>query len=137
MEREILRMNITLKEDFLPLTPHAFHVLLAIAERPMYANGVFEQCQIDAFGSVNFSRRSVYRTIKQLYKAHFITGSSKSFGGGTYFLRQYYEITSTGIYVLEQEARRYKDVIRIADRRLTHLGVSHSHLGPSPVEIFY
>jgi DNA-binding PadR family transcriptional regulator len=127
-------VNITLVEDFLPLTPHAYHVLLALAEGPMYGNGVFERCEIDTFGGVNFTRQSVYRTLHRLEKVGFVA-SEQSFGADSYRPRQYYEITPTGLYALEQETKRYEAAIRLATHRLNLFRMRN--LSSPPVEILH
>jgi PadR family transcriptional regulator, regulatory protein PadR len=111
-------MNITPREEYVPLTPPAFHVLLALAEKPMYIYGVVKQCQFDTESTLNFDRPNTYRTIGRLTKLGLVEISSQQYSQGSPHLRTYYQLTPAGRTILEWECNRYQSAANLGKLRL-------------------
>lgn len=59
-------MNLTPAEEVIPLTPQAFYILLALAEKPMYGYGIIQQCEADSRANIDFDTGGMYRALKRL-----------------------------------------------------------------------
>ena len=114
-------MNLTPREEITPLTPQAFHVLLALAEKPMYGYGIVEQCRLDTEGTIDFLTRTVYRTLAQLCRLHLIQRTYQLPPEGSPNPKQYYALTDTGLMVLEGECHRYQSAAFLGKHRLARL----------------
>jgi len=111
-------MNITLREEVIPLTPHAFHILLALAEKPMYPYGITEQCQNDAAGRISFRHSTTYRTTQLLKHAGYIKDAFELPGSASAHTRRYLELTDTGRTILEWECTRLRELAFLGQHRL-------------------
>jgi DNA-binding PadR family transcriptional regulator len=111
-------MNITQKEEVIPLTPQAFHILLALAEKPMYIYGVVMQCQADAGTDIHFDKGSLYRTARRLQSMGYIEATIQIDGRGSSHARQYFALTPQGELVLKFECDRYRETALLGHHRL-------------------
>jgi DNA-binding PadR family transcriptional regulator len=111
-------MNITPREETIPLTPLAFHILLVLAQRPMYGYGIYQQCLIDTKETISFDRGSIYRTLRRLEESYFIESSEPMRGADNYHQRTYYMLTHVGEQALDWEADRYAEGAALAKYRL-------------------
>src|SRR5262245_23553236 len=101
--------------DLLPLAPHDFQVLLALAEAPRHAYGLSQT--VDEDGGVRLEIGSLYRILARLTDA----GLIEDFGpprdaAGHEARRRYYRITAFGRRVAAAEAERLAAVLRLARR---------------------
>lgn len=114
-------MNLISIEEALPLTPHGYYALLALAYHPMSAYDLFDQCQADSSRSFSFNRRNLYRTVKSLERWGYVKLKGEYVSAGSPFYRKVYQITSTGELVLSWEADRYREASVLARGRLASL----------------
>lgn len=59
-------MNVTLKEEVIPMTPQMTQVLTALAFRPMYVYGLIGQCEYDSRGALIPGLGSIYKMMERL-----------------------------------------------------------------------
>lgn len=111
-------MNLIPAEEVTPLTPQAFHVLLALSEKDMYGYGILQQCQSDAEGSINLDPGSTYRLLRRLKSAGFIQSTVQLPAKGSRYDRQYLSLTPTGRLVLQWECQRYRRLSILGQHRL-------------------
>lgn len=114
-------MNIVSFEDVLPLTPHAFYVLLALARAPMSAYDVYDQCVDDSQSSIKFSRRNLYRTVYNMEKWGFAEAVGEYPSQGSMYNKTIFQITDSGKLVLNWEATRYQEAAVLALQRQHHI----------------
>jgi len=114
-------MNLSRTEEAVPLTPQAFHILLALAEKPMHGYGIIQQCEVDSGASLYFDKGGTYRALKRLVNSGYIESVSESHGRGSSHLRKYYSLTSLGEQVLEMECDRYRESSILGQHRLRNL----------------
>ncbi len=110
-------MNITSRDDIQPLTPQTFHILLALAERPLHGYDIARQCRIDSEGAVQMGTGSLYTTLKRLVMWHLIALADKPAAGPS-SQRKRYQLTNIGWVVLKTEIDRYRRTTNLAETRL-------------------
>jgi len=104
-------------KDLLPLPPHDFQVLLALAEGPRHAYGL-AQADADApNGTVRLELGSLYRVLARLTSAGLIADADAGNGEGQDTKRRYFRLTPFGRKVAGAEAARLEAVVRLARRR--------------------
>jgi len=114
-------MNLTPSEEATPLTPQAFHILLALAEKPMYGYGIIQQCEVDSSNNIYFDKGGMYRALKRLVSWGFIEPTFETYGSGSVYSRRYYALTSSGEQVLQMECDRYRQASILGHHRLNQL----------------
>jgi DNA-binding PadR family transcriptional regulator len=112
-------MNIIPVEEVTPLTPQAFYILLALAEKPMYGYGILQQCRLDAPNSISFDTGGTYRILRSLKSQGLIQNDLQLPSKGSPHTRQYLTLTSTGQMVLSWECRRYREAAFLGQHRLS------------------
>src|SRR5262245_42941799 len=101
--------------DLLPLAPHDFQVLLALAEMPRHAYGLSRA--VDQEGGVRLEIGSLYRILSGLTEARVIEDfDPPPDAGGHEARRRYYRLTAFGRRVAAAEAERLAAVLRQARR---------------------
>ncbi len=120
-------MNITYRDELLPLSPQAIYVLLAIAKQPMTGYDISRQVTEDSDAVVNADRGTVYGTLKRLSERGFIRAVEE----GSYDLpnpgrpRRLYELTEWGRNTLWSEVRRHDKLAQIGRDRIEHKTYPH------------
>jgi len=102
-------------EDFLPLKPHWFHVLLSLSEEPQHGYGIMQDVLERTDGKVRLWPPTLYGTIKRLtdeeliepYEARPALHVDDS-------RRRYYRLTALGRRVLASECTRLEDLLKAA-----------------------
>jgi DNA-binding PadR family transcriptional regulator len=97
------------REHRTPLSPSAFHILLALAENPLHGYAVM---QTVSEAGVKVGPGTIYGALHRMQQAGWVeqTGSEKA--RGPLGQRQRYGLTPAGRAVLRKEARR---VVHAAD----------------------
>jgi len=107
-------------DDHLPLTPAAFHVLLALADRDRHGYAIMQEVQESTGGQVTMGPGTLYGTIKRLLAAGLIAESGErpdpSIDDSR---RRYYRLTDLGRRVAAAEAARLAEAV--ADARAKRL----------------
>jgi DNA-binding PadR family transcriptional regulator len=109
-------------EDFLPLKPHWFHVMLSLANQEQHGYGIMQEVLERTSGKVRLWPATLYGTLKRLIDEGLLEESSErpdpSLDDAR---RRYYRLTKLGKQVLAAESERLEDLVKVvrAKRRLT------------------
>ena len=119
-------------EDYLPLTPAVFHVLLALADGERHGYAIMQEVAETTDGRINMGPGTLYGTIKRLLKSGLIEESDRRPDAKEDDeRRRYYRLTGVGQRVAEAEARRYNEMAKLVRRKqlLSHHQVPASEVG--------
>ena len=97
-----------------PLSPPAFHILLALAEGPLHGYAVMQHL-IDA--GIKVGPGTIYGALHRMQDAGWVEQAGAEKARGPLKQRQSYVLTKEGRAVLRHEARR---VVRAADLVRAH-----------------
>jgi DNA-binding PadR family transcriptional regulator len=101
-------------EDFLPLKPHWFHVLLSLADREQHGYGIMQEVLERTGGKVRLWPATLYGTLKRLLDASLIDESAdRPAPDADDARRRYYRLTHLGRRVLAAESERLEDLVRV------------------------
>lgn len=103
---------MTIKRDsspFLPLTPAAFHVLLALADGPKHGYLILKDVEERTDGDVRLSTGTLYGLIKRFLDDELIIETRPDDDR-----RRPYKLTARGREVAEAEAARLERMVRAA-----------------------
>jgi len=102
-------------EEWLPLTPAVFHVLLALADGERHGYAIMQEVAEHTDGTITMGPGTLYGTIKRLLEARLIKESDER---PDLALdderRRYYRLTALGEQVVRAEARRYEEMVKLA-----------------------
>jgi DNA-binding PadR family transcriptional regulator len=101
--------------SFLPLTPLASQVLLALAEGPRHGYGIILEVGDRTGGLITLRTGTLYLLLQRLVGQGLIEESSAATERVDQ-RRRYYQLTSLGQRVLAAEARRLEGVVNEARR---------------------
>ena len=102
-------------EELLPLTPAAFHVLLALADGERHGYAVMQEIANHTEGQMKMGPGTLYGTIKRLLEAGLIEESDERPDAHLDDeRRRYYRLSGVGQRVVRAEARRYADMAAVA-----------------------
>ena len=112
-------------EDYLPLKPHWFHILLSLADQDQHGYGIMQEVLDRTDGKVRLWPATLYGTLKRLIEADLIEESdTRPEPSLDDERRRYYRLTRLGRRVLSAECRRLEDLV----------SVIHSKRGVKPME---
>lgn len=97
----------------LPLTPAAFHILLALAEGEKHGYAIMQDVEAISQGQVRLGPGSLYGTLKRLLADSWIA-ESEGPGETADERRRYYRLTDLGQRVLRAEAARLARLVSVA-----------------------
>src|SRR5690349_4614094 len=101
-------------EDFLPLKPHWFHVLLSLADQEQHGYGIMQEVLDRTGGKVRLWPATLYGTLKRLIDAGLIEESDERPAPELDDARRrYYRLTPFGRRVLAAESARLEDLVRV------------------------
>ncbi len=113
-------------EEFLPLTPAVFNILLALADSEKHGYGIMLEVEANTKGQVIMGPGTLYGSIKRMLKADLIAESDERADPEMDDQRRrYYKLTNLGRRVLSMEAERLASQVMIA-RAKNVLGLDHS-----------
>jgi DNA-binding PadR family transcriptional regulator len=102
-------------EDFLPLTPAVFHILLALADGEAHGYAIMRSVTQRSMGAVRLGAGTLYGAINRLLQYGFIEESEERPDPEMDDARRrYYRLTEFGARVLAAEAKRMADLVRAA-----------------------
>lgn len=102
-------------ENFLPLTPAVFHILLALADAELHGYAIMEHVAETTDGQIKMGPGTLYGTIKRLLASELIEESDERPDPEMDDeRRRYYRLTQLGQRVMEAEARRYAKLVKLA-----------------------
>lgn len=102
-------------EDFLPLTPAMFHVLLAIADKERHGYEIMQEVQERTEGNVRLGPGTLYGSIKRMLADGLIQETDErpdpEFDDER---RRYYRLTEFGYRVAKAESERLASLLKTA-----------------------
>ena len=102
-------------EEMLPLTPAAFHVLLALADSERHGYAIMQEIAEHTDGRMKMGPGTLYGTIKRLLEAGLIEESDERPDPQLDDeRRRYYRLSGVGQRVVRAEAQRYADMAAVA-----------------------
>ena len=102
-------------EDFLPLTPAVFNILLSLADGEKHGYGIMLEVEANTNGQVIMGPGTLYGSIKRMLKADLIEESDERADPQMDDQRRrYYRLTDLGRRVLGLEAERLASQVMIA-----------------------
>lgn len=110
-------MNISPKENVIPLTPQVFYVLLALSEKSYSGYDIIHKSREDSKGVVELLSGTVYKILKRLSEMGYVKISATVVGSGPHGVRVIYELTDAGRLVLEFELERFREALAVAKSR--------------------
>ena len=99
-------------EDFLPLKPNWFHVLLSLAGEEQHGYGIMQEVLARTDGKVRLWPATLYGTLKRLLDADLIEASGTRPSRDDDERRRYYRLTALGRRVLAAESARLEELVR-------------------------
>lgn len=100
-------------QDFLPLTPPEFHVLLALSEEPKHGYLIMKEVAEKTGGEVELSTGTLYGIIKRLLRNTWIEETHRGLNVGGR-RRRSYRLTALGRRIAEAEAERLERAVLLA-----------------------
>ncbi len=101
-------------EDFIPLKPHWFHVLLSLADQEQHGYGIMQEVLERTGGKVRLWPATLYGTLKRLGEADLIEESDERPAPDLDDARRrYYRLTRLGRRVLAAESARLEALVRV------------------------
>ena len=101
-------------DDFLPLKPHWFHVLLSLADDDQHGYGIMQEVLDRTDGKVRLWPATLYGTLKRLMEDDLIEESGeRPAPDQDDARRRYYRLTKLGRQVLNAECRRLEDLVSV------------------------
>src|SRR5579864_6256675 len=101
-------------ESFLPLRPHWFHVLLALADQEQHGYGIMQEVLDRTGGKVRLWPATLYGTLKRLIDRELIEESDERPEPQLDDARRrYYRLTKLGRRVLTAESERLEELVRV------------------------
>jgi DNA-binding PadR family transcriptional regulator len=102
-------------EEFLPLTPAVFNILLALADSEKHGYAIMLEVEANTNGQVLMGPGTLYGSIKRMLKAGLIEESDEHTDPEMDDQRRkYYRLTDLGRRVLNMEAERLASQVMIA-----------------------
>ena len=104
--------------SFLPLTPLAFQVLLALADEGRHGYGIIQEVEARTDGLIRLRSGSLYTLLQRLLGEDLIVESDdRPAPDQDDERRRYYKVTELGRGVLTAEARRLESAVGEARRK--------------------
>ncbi len=105
-------------EQYLPLTPAVFHILLALADQERHGYAIMQEIAVVTGGRFQMGPGTLYGSIKRMIAAKLIEESDER---PDLVLdderRRYYRLTDFGRRVAAAEAQRLTTLVRIAQQK--------------------
>jgi PadR family transcriptional regulator len=97
-----------------------YHVLLALAQGPLYGYAIKDAVAADSGGALTPRAGSLYRVLARLITARLVVEVRPPGGAPAHpgLARRYYALTAAGSRTLAAEARRLKHTAATAEKRL-------------------
>jgi DNA-binding PadR family transcriptional regulator len=107
-------------EDFVPLTPAVFHILLSLSDENRHGLGIMSEVEERTLGAVRLGPGTLYGTIKRMLTSRLIEESEeRPDPQDDDTRRRYYQLTPLGRQTLAMEARRLEHLVGLArDKRV-------------------
>lgn len=110
-------------ESFLPLTPVAFEILLALADTERHGYSILQEVESRSGGAVLLHAGTLYRALARLLESELIEELDSPDRRNDDERRRYYRLTSRGIAVAKAEVGRLEGQLAAARSRRLLRGV--------------
>ena len=107
----------TSPEPSQPLTYVEFHVLLALADRPLHGYGIMVDTEQRTRGRVTLEPGNLYRALNRMRERGLVDRAEQPPDGGDDERRRYYRITDRGRRAAADEAHRMSELVASARAR--------------------
>ncbi len=97
------------------LRPAVFHILLALARRPLHGLGIADEVERATDGAVDLGPGTLYRSLKEMAEDGLIAQAPAPDDADP--RRKYYRITAQGQERLSGEAALMSRIVRLAEER--------------------
>ena len=104
-------------ESFLPLTPVAFEILLALANGERHGYSILQEVETRSGGSVSLHAGTLYRALARLLESDLIEELNSPDPKNDDERRRYYRLTHRGIAVAKAEVGRLEGQLSAARSR--------------------
>lgn len=102
-------------EEFLPLTPSVFHILLALADGERHGYGIIKEVEARTEGRVRLGPGTLYGSVKRMLGERLIEESGERPDPALDDeRRRYYRLTEFGRRVAVAEAERLSGLVAVA-----------------------
>lgn len=123
---------MTDSENYLPLTPAVFHILLALSDGEKHGYAIMRVVEETTQGRMLLGPGTLYGAIKRLLRSGLIVESDyRPDPVIDDSRRRYYRLTDLGREVLTAESERLADLVEYA-RRKDLLGTARASIGGGP-----
>jgi DNA-binding PadR family transcriptional regulator len=115
-----MKEDVGTKEDlsaFLPLSPAALHILLALAADDLHGYAIMQEVSRQSAGRYRIGPGTLYDNLQKLAERRLVEELGPRAGDDDP-RRRYYRLTARGHTVLAAEVDRLKGVVREANLRL-------------------
>jgi len=109
-------MNRTDPEQYLPLTPLAFEVLLAVADSSLHGYDIMLAVEQRTGGQLSPNPGTLYRVLDRLLNEGLLE-TDEQIAGPEGEGRRFYRLSKFGLRVADAEARRLDDQVKAARAR--------------------
>ena len=92
-------------DDFLPLTPAEFHIMIVLADNDLHGYGIMQEVEAQTNGLIQMGPGTLYSTIKRLLERNWIEEIDAP-DSAEDPRRKYYRLTPFGNRVTRAEAQR-------------------------------
>jgi len=104
-------------DEWLPLSPAVFHILLALADEERHGYAVMRDIEARTDGLVKVGPGMLYGSIKWLLRDGFIEEAARRARAHDDERRRYYRLTPVGRELLRAEAARLEAAVSLARTR--------------------
>jgi len=104
-------------DSFLPLTPVAFEIMLALADGDRHGYSILQEVETRSGGAVSLHAGTLYRALARLLENELIEELESPDPKNDDERRRYYRLTSRGIAVARAEAGRLEGQLTAARSR--------------------
>jgi len=109
------KQTIKAPEEFLPLTPAVFHILVALADGEAHGYAIMQRVGEKSLGAVRLGAGTLYGAISRLLQDNLVEESEERPDPKMDDARRrYYRLTDFGTRVLAAETKRMSDLVRSA-----------------------
>lgn len=104
-------------EDFLPLRPVEFHILLALGDGERHGYAILQEAQRHSGGAVLLEPGTLYRALRRMRQAGLVAEAKAPARASDDERRRYYRLTDLGRRVAAAEGERMATLVLAARAR--------------------
>jgi DNA-binding PadR family transcriptional regulator len=113
------RHKKTQLDDLIPLTPRMLHVMLALSDGARHGYAIMEEVEECSGGRVRVGPGTLYEALQSLEKKSLVEVVPNKPGDDP--RRRYHKLTPRGRKVLQAEANRLSDLMRVLKAKKTQI----------------